>query len=68
MCLSSDLSAGNMGMLDMVLGLEWVQKYITHFGGDPTRVTVFGESAGAASIGHLVVSDLTEVKMTLAVL
>lgn len=51
-----------MGMLDMVLGLEWVQENIKYFGGDPNRVTVFGESAGAASIGHLVLSPLTEVK------
>lgn len=49
----------------MVMGLEWVQKYIEYFGGDPERVTVFGESAGAASIGHLVLSPLTEVRHTL---
>ena len=61
MCLDTDESAGNMGMLDMVLALEWVQKYISHFGGDPGQVTIFGESAGAASIGHLVLSPLTSV-------
>ncbi len=34
MCLDTEEAAGNMGMLDMVTALEWVQKYIHHFGGD----------------------------------
>ena len=59
LCLDSDQAAGNMGMLDMVVALEWVQKYIGYFGGDKTKVTVFGESAGSASIGHLLLSEST---------
>ena len=44
----------NIGLLDMWAGLEWVQRNIHVFGGDPEKVTVFGESAGAIAIGHLI--------------
>ncbi|KAK4149756.1 hypothetical protein C8A00DRAFT_18603 [Chaetomidium leptoderma] len=44
---------GNYGLSDMVTALEWIHKYIKYFGGDPDNVTLFGESAGAAST-HLV--------------
>jgi len=45
--------ADNAGMRDQVAGLEWVQKHIESFGGNPANVTIFGESAGGMSVGTL---------------
>ena len=61
MCLDTNQAPGNMGMIDMVLALTWVQKFIKFFGGDPDNVTIFGESAGGAAIGHLLLSHLSNV-------
>jgi para-nitrobenzyl esterase len=45
--------SGNVGMLDMVLALQWVRDNIAEFGGDPTNVTIFGESDGGAQVSTL---------------
>ncbi|CAG0902144.1 unnamed protein product [Darwinula stevensoni] len=53
-----EVAHGNYGMLDQVQALKWVQENVEHFGGDPSRVTIFGESAGGASVHLLVLSPL----------
>ena len=45
--------SGNVGMLDVVQALKWVQKNIRQFGGDPDNVTIFGESGGGGKVGTL---------------
>ncbi|MFX1479091.1 MAG: carboxylesterase/lipase family protein [Promethearchaeota archaeon] len=46
-------TTANAGLLDMVAGLEWVKENISKFGGDPSNVTIFGESAGGMAVSSL---------------
>jgi para-nitrobenzyl esterase len=52
--------SGNFATLDLVRALEWVRDHIAAFGGDPERVTIFGESAGATNVVTLLLSPLAK--------
>nr|CAD7193843.1 unnamed protein product [Timema douglasi] len=52
--------AGNAGLKDQVAALRWVNANIARFGGNPNKVTIFGESAGGAAIHYQVLSPLSE--------
>ena len=52
--------SGNYGLLDMIAGLQWIKKNIAALGGDPNKVTIFGESAGGIAVSMLCASPLAK--------
>jgi para-nitrobenzyl esterase len=57
---SAHRSSGNYGLLDQIAALQWIHKNIAAFGGDPGRVMIFGQSAGASSVYALMQSPLAK--------
>ncbi|CAH4029011.1 unnamed protein product [Pieris brassicae] len=60
LCLGIKEAPGNMGLKDQVEALRWVKRHIKQFNGDPDNITLFGESAGSASVLYHIVSPMSK--------
>ena len=60
LCTGDSVITCNNGMRDQVLALKWVQRNILHFGGNPDRVTIGGNSAGASAVHMHVLSPMSK--------
>jgi carboxylesterase type B len=58
--MEDDVIPGNYAMKDQVMALRWVQENIDKFGGDPGKVTIFGGSSGAVSVGFHMISPMSK--------
>merc|ERR1719402_1760177 len=56
----NDMASGNLGLRDQQLAIQWTRNYIQNFGGDPNKITIFGESAGGQSVHAQVLSHLNQ--------
>jgi para-nitrobenzyl esterase len=52
-----DLPSTNFGTSDQVVALEWIQRNISAYGGDPSNVTIFGVSAGGDAVAHMLINE-----------
>ncbi|XP_050426672.1 fatty acyl-CoA hydrolase precursor, medium chain [Adelges cooleyi] len=64
---NSSEAPGNWGLLDQLAALDWVEKHIDSFGGSPLNITIFGQGAGAISVGLHAVSPLSRDKFNRAI-
>ena len=67
LALEDGVTNGNFGLADQIAALDWVREYITAFGGDPNRITIFGQSAGAGSVRALLGSPQAIGKFAAAI-
>ena len=68
LALKDGKTNGNFGIADQITALEWVRANIQNFGGDPDRITIFGQSAGAGSVRALIASPKAAGKFSSAIL
>ncbi|KAK0646650.1 Alpha/Beta hydrolase protein [Cercophora newfieldiana] len=68
LALNDGVTNGNFGLADQITALDWVRANIQAFGGDPNRITIFGQSAGAASTRALIASPKAAGKFSGAIL